>query len=437
MENDTTKKTDRRATRDEVRWSKLDNAAHLFPAIAGAGMSNVYRIAVYLDDDIVPEKLQEALDLVLPQFPVFNVRLRQGMFWYYFEENGREAPRVAMEDTYPCRRIEANRNRNYLFRVTYYGRRVNLETFHVLTDGTGALYFLKELTYQYLRLTYPELRERYGDGLSSATSLSTEDSFVQNYKRTRVEKGYQSFRAFQLRGAQFPSGKMGIFHGHMPAEEVRRAAKGYDATVNEYLVAVLIWSVYHSCLRGAPSKTPISVAVPVNLRPYFDSVTAKNFFVMLTADFLPEEENRTFEDVIAAVKASLEGQRTKEHLESVLSYNVSGEQRAILRAIPLIFKNPGLRGIYNRHARANTTTLTNLGVVAVDPPYRPYICGFDAMLSRSKGQNLKVAVSTYEGTLTATIMSVLRDVTVQRVFFRFLVSQGIPVTIESNGVYYE
>ncbi len=421
----------------EIRWDKLDNAAHLFPAIAGEGLSNMYRISAYLDEDIVPDTLREALDIVLPKFPVFNSRLRQGMFWHYFEENGKEIPPVVEENTYPCQYIEENRNRNYLFRVSYYKKRINLEAFHVLADGTGALYFLKELTYQYLRLVHPDLRERCGDGLSSETSLNMEDSFIKNYKKSSFARGYQSFRAYILKGAMFPTGKMGVLHGHMPVEEVKQAAKQYDATVNEYMVSLFAWCVYQSYLKGMPSRHPISVAVPVNLRPYFQSVTAKNFFVIVTAVFRPEKEGQTFAEVIGAVKQSLREQVTKEHLETVLSYNVTGEQIMFLRTIPLIFKNPGLKGLYNLHAKANTTTVTNLGQITVDPEYREYVRRFDAMLSRSKGQNLKMTLSTYEGTLSATITSVMRDVELQRAFYRCLVSEGISVTLDSNGVYYE
>ncbi len=429
----------------EVYWDKLDNAAHLFPAIAGEGMSNVYRIAVYLDEDIVPDLLREALAIVLPKFPVFDCRLRQGMFWYYFEENGKEPPAVEEENTYPCQYIRENRNRNYLFRVTYYKKRINLEAFHVLTDGTGAMYFLKELTYQYLRLSHPELRERLGDALTSETSLNTEDSFIKNYKKGRFAKGYKSFRAYILKGKLFPTGKMGIIHGHMPVEEVLAAAKRYGATLNDYMAAALIWSIYRSCLTGTNSRHPITVAVPVNLRPYFNSVTSKNFFVMVTAVFSPERENggaeadgeRTFSDVLEAVKTSLAGQLTKEHLETVLAYNVAGEQTMILRSIPLIFKNPGLRGIYNMHAKANTSTVTNLGRITVADEYREYIRRFDVMLSRSRGQNLKLALSTYEGILSATITSVMRETELQRIFYSFLAEEGISLSLDSNGVYYE
>ena len=122
----------------QIRWDKLDNTAHLFPSIAGESMTNVYRISVELNEEVQREALQQALDIVLPKFDGFNVRLRTGVFWYYFEENGKKAPKVTEEAMFPCRYIRQNRNRNYLFRVTYYGCRINLEVFHVLTDGMGA-----------------------------------------------------------------------------------------------------------------------------------------------------------------------------------------------------------------------------------------------------------------------------------------------------------
>ena len=137
--------------RRTIRWEKLDNTAHVFPVIAGEGMTNVYRISVTLTEEVKPDLLQQALDILLPKMDGFNVRMRRGVFWYYFEENGKKAPVVTEETNFPCRFIRANTNRSYLFRVSYYQTRINLEVFHVLTDGMGGINFLRELVYQYLR----------------------------------------------------------------------------------------------------------------------------------------------------------------------------------------------------------------------------------------------------------------------------------------------
>lgn len=182
-----------------IKWDKLDNTANLFPVIAGEKMTNTYRISVVLTEEIQPELLQEALDMVTPKIPGFNLRLRSGIFWYYFEENGKKAPRVREESTYPCRLIHQSKNNSYLFRVTYYRKRINLEVFHVLTDGMGGITFLRELTYQYLRLAHPDLREQMGDGLSADTSLNREDSFRKNFKKSQ-KSAYKSQRAFLIGG---------------------------------------------------------------------------------------------------------------------------------------------------------------------------------------------------------------------------------------------
>ena len=100
--------------RRDLRWEKLDNTAHIFPVIAGEQLSNVYRISVTLEEPVKPELLQQALDLVLPRFDGFNLRLRKGVFWHYFEENGKPAPRVQEEKAFPCRYIRPNRNNSFL-----------------------------------------------------------------------------------------------------------------------------------------------------------------------------------------------------------------------------------------------------------------------------------------------------------------------------------
>ena len=126
-------------------WAKLDNTALLVPVISTEGMSSVYRESVTLTEEVDGELLQQALEKLLPQFDVFRMRLRMGLFWYYFEENDRPVPKVREEELYPGAYINKSRNNHYMFRVTYYKKRINLEVFHALTDGYGGLVFLKEL----------------------------------------------------------------------------------------------------------------------------------------------------------------------------------------------------------------------------------------------------------------------------------------------------
>lgn len=422
--------------KEYIRWDKLDNTANLFPVIAGESMTNTYRISCTLREEIQEDLLQEALALVLPKIPGFNLRLRSGVFWYYFEENGKKAPRVTEENTYPCRLIHQSKNNSYLFRVTYYKNRINLEVFHVLTDGMGGIAFLREIVYQYLRLAHPDLREKCGDALSAATSLNREDSFLRNYKK-RSKSVYESKRAFLIKGEKLAYDGFGVIHGYLPIPELKEAAHRYDASLNEYLVATFIWAVYQEKYRHITKDRPIRVAVPVNLRPYFDSITTKNFFVMVSAEFAPEKDSYTFAEIVEITKESLHKQINKEHLEKIFSFNVSGQQYLIARAVPLFLKNAAMRLVYTRSALANTTTITNIGNIKVDEVYEPYIEKFHSFLSFSKGQGLKATITSYRDTLVYTYTSMWQDTSIQKQVFRQIAADGVHVTIETNGVYYE
>ena len=422
--------------KDYIRWDKLDNTANLFPVIAGESMTNTYRISCVLKEEVDEGLLQEALDMVLPKMPGFNLRLRSGIFWYYFEENGKKAPRVHEEHTYPCRLIHQSKNNSYMFRVTYYKNRINLEVFHVLTDGMGGINFLRELTYQYLRLAHPKLRETQGDQLSADTSLNREDSFLKNYKK-KSKSVYQSKRAFLIKGEKLAYDGFGVIHGYLPIPQLKKVCHAYGVSINEYLVATFIWAAYQENYRHITEDRPIRVAVPVNLRPYFDSITTKNFFVMVSAEFAPQKNEYTFAEILTITKDSLRAQINKEHLEKIFSYNVSNELMVVARAVPLFLKNLAMRLVYTQSALANTTTVTNIGNIKVEKVYEPYIQTVHSFLSFSKGQNLKATITSYQDTLVYTYTSAWQDTAIQRRVFRQIAQDGIDVKIETNGVYYE
>lgn len=419
-----------------IKWERLDNTANLFPVISGEELTSVYRVCTTLNEEIDPALLQEALDIVLPKFDGFNVRLRQGLFWYYFEENGKPAPRVFEENNYPCRYIRDNRNNSYLFRVSYYGRRINLEVFHALTDGMGGMNFLKELTYQYLRLSHPSLREKYGDALSADTSLNREDSFLKNYSRKKKGTAYGVKLASRLRGERLKKGQLGIMHVYFKLSELKNLSKELGVTLNDLLVSNMIYSIFKEQVRTRRRRHPIRVNIPVNLRPYFESVTTKNFFVMVSAEFRPEKEDYTFEEIVQIVHEDLKKKITKENLEVTLSYNVSNAKNWIAKVVPLVLKNQGMLWAYRFICRSNTTTVTNVGTINVGEDYREHIQIIHAILSVSMGQYLKGTICSYGDTLVYTFASLFADTNVERRFVQTMTERGLSVSVETNGVWY-
>ena len=422
--------------RKQPAWEKLDNTALLFPVIATEGMSNVYRLSACMTEEIDPEALAEAQEKVLSQFLGFRMRLRAGFFWYYFEENDRPLPEVREENDFPGAYINKSRNNQYLFRITYYRKRINLEVFHALTDGFGGLVLLKELVYQYLRIKHPEILEVEKDKISSGIFLDKEDSYLKNFKRAKGrDVAYKSKKAITLKGEKLPKGQLGVVHGILPFAQLKTAAKAHGITLNQYLVGTFVYAIYREVLKGDPSDVPINCCVPVDLRSYYDSHTMKNFFAMVSAIFKPEKDEYSYEEVLAIVAESLKSQTTPEHLNDILSYNVSNETNKFLRPIPLFIKNIAIKKVYDATAYGTTSTVTNVGRIELREPYRPYVENFYAMLSMSKGQNVKGAVLSYNDKMIITFTTILADLSVLRRFFKCLTADGVECAIETNGVW--
>lgn len=417
-----------------MKWHKLDNTAKIFPVIANKNLTNVYRITVTLKEEVNSECLQKALSHIIPWFQSFHVRLRRGFFWYYFEPNKKE-PKVLEEVTYPCRYLDPYKNNQYLFQVSYYKKRIHLEVFHAITDGFGAVNFFKELLYCYFDCLDGKQMDQKECSLSDEALLNHEDSYLKYYRKQEV-KGYGTTKALQLRGEQLKDGGVGVIHGIMSVHEVKKVSKQYDASITQYLTAILIYSIYEEYKGKRKRIEPIKINVPVNLRQYFESTTTKNFFAVVASGMAFEEKLYTFEEILGQVKSDFQTQLTRESLEKLISYNVSNEKKWVVRLIPLFIKNIGVKWIYRSSIRAFTTTLSNIGIFQMKEPYCERIQQVSLTMGASKKQELKCGVATFQDTMTFTIASVLKDNSIARRIYRKLVNDGVSVKIETNGLYY-
>lgn len=411
-------------------WRRLDNTAKLFPMIANENLSNVFRVSAVLNEMVEPDILQQALKDMITWFPGFRVRLRRGFFWYYFEINRRE-PIIEKEASYPCKYIDPRSNQMFLFRVSYYERRINLEVFHAITDGMGAVNFLRELTYRYIDIMR---NQAYSPGKPSNTCvLGVEDSYLRNYKKTGKQK-YSANKAYKLTGDYLPLDEENIVHGYVNLEQLKRVSKSYKVSITKYLTACLIWVIYKEYLNGQYSESDIGVNLPINLRAFFDSETTANFFAVTGIDFKSRHSEHTFEEILDTVSSQMDEKIVKEKLEETISYNVSNEKKWYLRIIPLCIKWAGLNLVFLKKDRAHTITLSNLGPVQIKDEYQDAIENFQFIIGVSKRQNAKCGVCAYKDKVTISFSTVFKDRKLPDSFFKYIGEQGIETATESNGI---
>lgn len=412
------------------RWHRLDNTGKIFPMIANENLSNVFRISVILKEQIEPLLLQKALEDVLPRFKGFRVKLKRGFFWYYFEDNKR-TPCIEKETTCPCRYIDPKSSQLFLFRVSYYRCRINLEVFHAVTDGMGAVIFLKDLTARYLDLkhgienTVPEAKDE--------SNYKIEDSYLKNYKKM-PKKRYSSKPAYQLEGTYLPLGGESVVHGFVHIRDLKAACHARGVSVTKYLTACLIWSICQVYMGGTPGPRPIGVNLPINLRAIFGSVTASNFFAVTGISYGQEQGDGSFDSILAAVGSQMDDNIVKEKLEQTISYNVSNEKKWYVRILPLFVKWLALGFIFKRNDKAHTVTLSNIGSITMDEQYKDDIENFHMMIGVSKRQPVKCGVCSCKDTVTVTFSKVFEDTRLEDCFFKRLEEDGAPARLESNGL---
>ncbi|QQO09062.1 hypothetical protein [Breznakiella homolactica] len=410
-------------------WSRLDNAAKIFPPTTTRGDTKVFRFACELYETVDPAVLQNALDHTMEKFPFYRSILRRGVFWYYFEDS-KFIPIVREENKPPCAPLYDADHKSLLFEVTYYRKRINLEIYHALADGTGALQFLKTLVYYYLL-------EKHKDTIDSDVVMHDYDASDEQKRRDAFDKYYSAQklgqiqkrpRAYYVRGERFPEYRLGVIEGCLSAKALIEKVREMGATVSEYLTSVLILSI-HEGMTFRDEEKPVSVIIPVDLRRFFSSLSARNFFGTFNVSHNFQEDGAGFENVLAQVKRSFKEQLAPEKISRRLNQFSALEHRMFIKVVPLFIKAPVLKFSAWKVEKEDTAVFSNIGKITMPPELSPYIRLFD-LFNSSKRPHL--CVCSFEDNLVISFSSPFISSDIQRCFFRTLTGLGLEVEIVSN-----
>ncbi len=416
--------------RKPVEWLKLDNAAKIFPPNTSEKDTKVFRFVCELKEEIEKEALQKALDKALPLFPVYQSVLRRGMFWYYFDSTD-DKPEVVEERKQPCSMLYRQNRRNLLFEVSYYNSRINLEMYHALTDGTGALGFLKTIVYYYLIIKHGE---DFTEGIpnldyDASFTQKMDDSFLKHYSGDKTLDKIKLRRAYHIFGRRSIDNRLKIVEGVMSVKEVLNLAHNHDTTLTVYLTALYMKAIFMD-MPTRSRRYPVILTVPVNLRTYFPSVTARNFFTTVSISYDFSKNSDKLEDIIVAVRDSFARELTEDKLRNHINRLSALEHNVFMRVIPLVLKDCILRFATFLSDRGITATLSNIGKISVTKELEPYIRLFDCFTSARRPQ---IAMCSFGDELVISFTSPYIGTDIQKNFFRMLTQEGVAVSIASNN----
>lgn len=410
----------------ERRWSRLDNVAKIFPPTSNRRDTRVFRFACELFESVDPDILQKALDRTLQRYSYYRSVLKKGLFWYYFEETSQSAE--ILEESYPPLSPIYNPNKKgLLFRVSYYKRRISLDIYHALSDGTGALAFLRTLVMYYLSMRHGDALGNAPPATDAAPNLLGRDSFDKYYAKSRALRKKRE-KAYIIRGEENPESRFGVIEGVLSVEALIEIAHRYDATLSEYLSAVLIQAI-HSTMTRREEKRPVVLSVPVNLRRYFPSQTARNFFSVIHAGHQFGGGDDSIQGILQSLREDFRRELQKDKLEQQINTYTALEHNMATRFVPLALKIPALRLANWLEGRHHTATFSNVGRVDIPEEYRAYIRLFDVF---SATRNLQVCLCSFGDLMVISFSSAFRAADIQREFFRILTGEGAQCAISTN-----
>lgn len=420
---------------DRKEWFKLDLSGNVYPTLQKKSFSSTFRVSVTLKDRVDPLVLQKAFEQTIPRFPSLKVDLRTGFFWRYLEPNHRPLPPVEQDVKNPCMPMDFHSKHRYLIRIYYYRNQISLEVFHSLSDGLGAMIFMKTLVAVYLRMKGYEIPNEEGvlDIEEEPKRCELEDAYMK-YANSKVTPKRSQGDAYRVRGTREPFYTLNIICGSMSVSQLKETSKKYGVTITEYLNAVLIYAlVEKQKMSRVWKEKPVRIAMPVNLRQFFPSTTLRNFISMIYPGVDPRMGEYTFEEILRQVHYYMRYHLNEKFLNADITVNAKTLQSPFIRIVPLFIKDIVVKQFYKRVQDCQSSAgLTNLGVVKLPKEMEEHVERFDVLMGHPFSPRTNCAIISYHGLTTVNFTSGIIESDVERLFFRKLVEDGIEVTIRSN-----
>ncbi len=416
--------------RPPILWYPLDDAGKIYPLSLRHGQMSVFRLSANLSEPVVPALLEMALTFTIKRFPSFATTVKKGFFWHYLDTAKRRYA-VEPESETPCRPLAIARSGSQSFRVLYYENRLSVEYFHVLTDGTGGMIFLKTLLAEYLRLT--GVGASGGEGMLSVDdppeAAETANEFLRA-QRAQKGAGFIDRPAVQLSGRLSRQKPCRVLHFDMDAARLKEAAGRYHATVTVYLLALLF-------LAGKSATDELSgeqsIQVPVNMRRFYPSKTLRNFSLYCGIRLpLPAIAGRL------AIMEEIARQLAEKASREAMSGMMAATERMVglLRYVPLALKAPAARLVYGFLGdRIFTNTLSNLGVVTLPESFGGHVRSMDFVLGTALTNRASCALVTCCGVATLSISKTTADPSFEEALYALLAEDGVAAALRGTALY--
>lgn len=416
-------------------WTRLDNAAIIYPSCRTRRYATQYRMSATLDKDVSASVLDMALKNIMPRFPGFSYTLSKGFFWWYLRRLDNE-PSAHLHETMNV--FSLRDNGGFMFKVGCSGCKITLDVFHALTDGTGAMTFLMTLTSEYLRLkedTAPVYGKWVFNPLEKADREEMEDSF-DSFSGLKGNLDKEE-KAWHVPGKSIRFDELENINVSLSAADVVAKAAGFGCTVTEFLSSLMLYSLQEIWKEDKSSrKSPfIVVEIPVNLRPIYGSRTLRNFSSYIHVGLDVRNGFFSLEEIVRDIRMQKRLYMQKSRLTTRVAANQALEDNLAIRCIPLFIKKHAINIINNMKGDTYCTyTFSNLGNIEIGGDAGRYVKGLDFILGRTRRRSGACACVSCNGKLSLNFSRRIQGCEFEKTFLGHLNELDIDASVDFTKV---
>jgi len=407
-------------------WLRLDNAGMIYPPARKKNWNFVYRITAVTHEKVDINALSKAVEDIIPRFPSFNVCLKKGLFWNYFERATRKLT-PQKDNEFPCVAFNIYEDPN-LIRVIYDDYKICFECFHALSDGRGSLTFLNSLLARYFEICGKEINDytnilKYKD---MPKRDEIEDSFLK-YANNDKTKRPQERPAYKIKGTQLDDGVVNSIVAEFSVQEIKDIAKKLNCSIT-VLLSACIGYVAHK--NKTNNKKPVRISVPIDCRTRFESSTLRNFSSYINVDV--DGENLSLEDCIDIFKKNF-ARIDNDFLLSNINANVRLQKNPFIKIVPRFLKSLIMKNAFNvAGENYQTLAFSNIGIVKVPKEFENLIDRYEVNLGKSGHNTKSMGIISFGDKLTITFSSNIEENQTEKDYFTLLSSLGLNIKIISN-----
>ncbi len=411
-----------------ANWYRIDNVSKVFLATVGKRDTRSFRLSCTLKEEVDPELLQQAVISAIEDRPQVQVRIRRGIFWHYMEDTDL-LPVVKKEEDRICPLLYVPSKTMLHYQVTYFGNRINLDISHVLADGTGAMEFLNIIVLDYLRRKHPGEYEDVTIHSGASEGDLSQDSYRQFFGSKNLTHGPARKKAFHMGGLKLPYHQLQFFQIRLATSQILPRAKELKVSLTSYLGALWMLAIREE-MPPRKSHLPVTISLPVNLRNYYPSKTARNFFNSVNVTHVFDREI-SLEELAAEFDASLKSQLTEENVKKQMDNFETMEYVAPVRVVPLFIKQLVVRHFTKKSNMKVSMTFSNMGVQKPPQSLGERIENYSGFCSTN---TIFSTMFGYGENLTLGVSSAYMNTGIVKNFVRFLSASGADITVCATEV---